>query len=92
MTAMNITMQSLLARHDTLTSAEARDYNAWRNAKIEAIATYTADYLKPGLDARHMAESLMDGAEETGRIYGDDVNGELASRYTINGRPLSFTI
>lgn len=64
-----------------------------RAHKVAAIAEYITDQIKGReFTAEWLAERLMCTAEEMGRIDGDDVSGEVASRYTTTGNPLTFII
>tara|TARA_Y100000310_G_scaffold43727_1_gene40756 strand:- start:574 stop:840 length:267 start_codon:yes stop_codon:yes gene_type:complete len=74
---------------DETTDAE---YDTARLYKVREIERYVSFYLKdPGI-APAIAEDIMASAEESGRFDGDAVNGEVPSRYTITGNPLSLTI
>lgn len=79
-----------LYRHVPEHGSEA--YEEVRRAKVAEIADYIRDHLKPGIDARRYAEQLMSSAEEMGRIYGDNVRGEVSTGYTTSGKPLPFTV
>ncbi len=85
------TLQALYESLGALTDAEEREYSRRRAAKIAEIAAYIAEYLDPRVSVIGLAETLMASAEDMGRIQGDDVHGEVASRYTRNGNPLTFT-
>ncbi len=91
------TLQALYESLGALTDAEEREYSRRRAGKIAEIAAYIAEYLDPRdmaqpLSVIGLAEALMASAEDMNRIQGDDVHGEVASRYTRNGNPLTFTV
>ena len=67
-------------------------YRAKREDALARVRDYIADHLKPGLDADFHAAQLLDSAEEMGRIDGDDVKGEIASRHSATGNPISFEV
>lgn len=83
--------ESLLAA-DLTVDANAEAYRAARAAKVAEIAEYIADYLKDGIDPTELAERLMTSAESAGNVFGDDVNGEIPSRYTKTGNPGHFSV
>lgn len=68
------------------------DYAAKRSAKVAEIADYAIGIVRADVDVAVLAESLMSSAEEMGWFDGDDINGEIAGRYTLNGNPCPFTI
>ena len=74
------------------TVADVAAYDAARAEKLAEIVDYIAYYIDPGFSAERIADEILSTAEEMGRIHGDEINGEVASRYTTDGRPLAFTI
>lgn len=81
-----------LYHSDLSDDATATEYGRRRTAKVQEIAAYIADRLEHPHIATLLAASIMANAEEMGWLDGDTVGGEIASRYTISGNPLPFTI
>lgn len=80
------------AYHSTADGEPHLDYDNLRAAKVAEISEDIADDLKPGISANHIAELLMTKAEETGHIFGNTIEGEIPSRYTIHGNPIPFIL
>jgi hypothetical protein len=70
----------------------AMEYDRRRAAKVAEIAEYVRDHVKNPDIAEDIAEDWMSHAEDIGDIYGNDVHGEIPSRYTISGSPIAVTI
>lgn len=68
------------------------DYDAARAEKVAKIRDYIAGHLRDGIDADTFARLIMVTAEESGRIDGDEISGEIPASYTRTGNPNSFTI
>ncbi|MGO1079711.1 hypothetical protein [Inquilinus sp. CA228] len=64
------------------------EYDARRAAKITEIADHIRDHLHRPELAEGLAERVMASAEEMGRIYGDEVGGEIRGHLTTTGNPL----
>ena len=86
---MTNTLESLSISQSALDNGE---YDRRRAQKVQEVTDYIRDFLKDPKIADAVAESIMATAEEMGRINGDEINGEVASRYTASGNPLPFTI
>lgn len=65
-------------------------YDSRRAAAVQDIAEHIEGKILEDLDPHFLAEAVMAKAEEMGRIDGNEVSGEIHSRYTKNGNPIAF--
>ena len=81
------TLQDLyLALGDCDQSVET-EYNRRRKVKVAEIREDIRDLLENTDWADAIAEKLMAGAEEMGRVHGDTIDAEIGSNYTKSGHP-----
>lgn len=85
------TLESLFALLGDDDATTELQYNERRRKKVDEIAEYIGSFLKEPALAYGIAGAIMESAEEMGRMNGDEIEGEVPSRYTKTGNPLPFT-